>query len=114
MVKDVILIAIFDCVLFSSESLAESHENTSRQIKNQKSEINIVPNPISKLIKPWYPSTALGLEKGMASIVEVDRGRGKGYSLRRAATVSLGRVADSTRLRSTQRSRRVGTGGCPL
>jgi hypothetical protein len=50
-----------------------------------------VPNPLSKLVKPWYPSTALGLEKGIASIVEVDRGRGKarGYSLRRAATISL-------------------------
>ncbi len=47
-------------------------------------------NPLSKLIKPWYPSTALGLEKGTASIVEVDRGRGKGYSLRRAATIGLG------------------------
>jgi hypothetical protein len=51
-----------------------------------------VPNPLSKLIKPWYPSTALGLEKGIASIVEVDRGRGKGYSLRRAATISLGEL----------------------
>ncbi|MBA3355327.1 MAG: hypothetical protein H0U18_05180 [Pyrinomonadaceae bacterium] len=49
-----------------------------------------MPNPLSKLIKPWYPSTALGLEKGTASIVEVDRGRGKGYSLRRAATIGLG------------------------
>jgi hypothetical protein len=49
-----------------------------------------VPNPLSKLIKPWYPSTALGLEKEIASIVEVDRGRGKGYSLRRAATIGLG------------------------
>jgi len=49
-----------------------------------------VPNPLSKLIKPWYPSTALGLEKGIASIVEVDRGRGKGCRLRRAATISLG------------------------
>jgi hypothetical protein len=49
-----------------------------------------VPNPLSKLVRPWYPSTALGLEKGIASIVEVDRGRGKGYSLRRAATINLG------------------------
>ncbi|CAN5810846.1 hypothetical protein BH18ACI4_BH18ACI4_25390 [soil metagenome] len=49
-----------------------------------------MPNVFSKLTRPWYPSTALGLEKGIASIVEVDRGRGKGYSLRRAATISLG------------------------
>lgn len=45
---------------------------------------------LSKLVQPWYPSTALGLEKGIGSIVEVDRSRGKGYSLRRAATISLG------------------------
>ena len=49
-----------------------------------------MPNVFSRLTRPWYPSTALGLEKGTASIVEVDRGRGKGYSLRRAATISLG------------------------
>jgi hypothetical protein len=49
-----------------------------------------VANPLSRLTKPWYPSTALGLEKGAASIVEVDRARGKGYSLRRAATIILG------------------------
>ena len=49
-----------------------------------------MPNVLSKLVRPWYPSTALGLEKGIASIVEVDRGRGKGYSLPRAATISLG------------------------
>jgi hypothetical protein len=49
-----------------------------------------VANPLSKLIRPRYPATALGFEKGTASIVEVDRGRGKGYSLRRAATIGLG------------------------
>ncbi len=49
-----------------------------------------MPNVFSKLTRPWYPSTALGLEKGIASIVEVDRARGKGYSLRRAATINLG------------------------
>ena len=51
-----------------------------------------MPNVFSKLTRPWYPSTALGLEKGMASIVEVDRGRGKGFSLRRAATISVGEL----------------------
>ena len=49
-----------------------------------------MPKVLSRLVRPWYPSTALGLEKGIASIVEVDRGRGKGYSLPRAATISLG------------------------
>jgi hypothetical protein len=49
-----------------------------------------MPNVFSKLVRPWYPSTALGLEKGIASIVEIDRKRARGYSLRRAATISLG------------------------
>ena len=49
-----------------------------------------MPKVFSKLTRPWYPSTALGLEKGIAAIVEVDRGRGKGLNLRRAATINLG------------------------
>lgn len=50
-----------------------------------------MPNPLSKLINPWYPSTALGLERGMASIVDLERrrGRGHGCNLRRAATMKL-------------------------
>lgn len=47
-----------------------------------------MPNPLSKLIHPWYPATALGLEKGLASVVELER-RGNTGSLRRAATVKL-------------------------
>jgi len=47
-----------------------------------------MPNPLSKLIHPWYPATALGLEKGLASVVELER-RGNVGSLRRAATVKL-------------------------
>lgn len=47
-----------------------------------------MPNPLSKLIHPWYPSTALGLEKGMASIVDLER-RGNVGNLRRAATMKL-------------------------
>lgn len=47
-----------------------------------------MPNPLSKLINPWYPSTALGLELGSASIVDLER-RGNVGSLRRAATMKL-------------------------
>ena len=43
---------------------------------------------LSKLINPWYPATALGLEKGLASVVELER-RGNVGNLRRAATVKL-------------------------
>src|SRR5512132_3506388 len=46
-------------------------------------------NPISKLINPWYPSTAVGFEKGLATMVQLERGRGGTASLRRAATVAL-------------------------
>ena len=47
-----------------------------------------MPNPFSKLVNPWYPPTALGLEKGIATIVDLERGR-NGSSLRRAATMKL-------------------------
>lgn len=43
---------------------------------------------LAKLIHPWYPATALGLEKGLASVVELER-RGNVGNLRRAATVQL-------------------------
>ena len=48
-----------------------------------------MPNPLAKLINPWYPSTALGFEKGIATMVQLERGRGGASSLRRAATVAL-------------------------
>lgn len=48
-----------------------------------------MPNPLSKLINPWYPSTAIGFEMGLATMVQLERGRGGSSSLRRAATVVL-------------------------
>jgi hypothetical protein len=48
-----------------------------------------MPKPFSKLINPWYPSTAIGFEKGLATMVQLERGRGGATSLRRAATVAL-------------------------
>jgi hypothetical protein len=45
-------------------------------------------NPLSKLVNPRYPSTALGFEKGIATMVQLERGRGS-FNLKRAATVSL-------------------------
>jgi hypothetical protein len=47
-----------------------------------------MPNPFSKLIEPWYPATAVGIEKGFTAVVHLERGRG-GYTLRRAATVAI-------------------------
>src|SRR5215204_5194487 len=46
-------------------------------------------NLISKLVEPWYPATAIGLEKGTASIVHLERGRGKACTVKRAATFNL-------------------------
>lgn len=48
-----------------------------------------MPNPLSKLVNPWYPSTAVGFEKGIATVVQLDRGRGGTTRLTRAATVDL-------------------------
>jgi hypothetical protein len=48
-----------------------------------------MPNPLSKLTTPWYPSTAIGLERGLASLVQVERARGNVCKLRRAASVTL-------------------------
>ncbi len=48
-----------------------------------------MPNPLAKLVNPRYPATALGFEKGIATMVQLERGRGGSFSLRRAATVNL-------------------------
>ncbi len=47
-----------------------------------------MPNPLAKLVNPRYPSTALGFEKGIATMVQLERGRGS-FNLKRAATVAL-------------------------
>jgi hypothetical protein len=46
-------------------------------------------NLLSRLINPWLPSTAVGFEKGLAAMVQLDRGKGGTSHLRRAATVVL-------------------------
>ena len=48
-----------------------------------------MPNPLAKIVNPRYPSTALGFEKGIATMVQLERVRGGSFSLRRAATVAL-------------------------
>ena len=45
-------------------------------------------NPLSKLIHPWYPSNAIGFEKGLLTMVQLERGK-RTSTLKRAATVSL-------------------------
>jgi len=46
-------------------------------------------NLLSRLIDPWYPATAIGLEKGVASVVQLERVRGSVCKLRRAATFNI-------------------------
>ena len=48
-----------------------------------------MPNLVSKLINPWYPATAIGLEKGVASVVHLERAKDGTSRLRRAATFNL-------------------------
>ena len=47
-----------------------------------------MPNLISKIVEPWYPSTAIGLEKGVASVVHLEKD-GNTFSVRRAATFNI-------------------------
>jgi hypothetical protein len=46
-------------------------------------------NLLSRLIDPWYPATAIGLEKGSASVVQLERVKGSICKLRRAATFNI-------------------------
>ena len=48
-----------------------------------------MPNLLSRLIDPWYPATAIGLEKGVASVVQLERVKGATCKLRRAATFNI-------------------------
>ena len=48
-----------------------------------------MPNLLSRLIDPWYPATAIGLEKGVASVVQLERVKGSLCKLRRAATFNI-------------------------
>lgn len=49
-------------------------------------------NLLSKIVRPWYPSSAIGLEKGQASVVHLERIRGNLCTVRHAATFT---IADS-------------------
>ncbi len=43
---------------------------------------------LSKLLQPRFPSSAVGIEKGSASLVQLDRSRG-GFVIKRGSSVSL-------------------------
>src|SRR5829696_3147373 len=46
-------------------------------------------NLVSRLINPWYPATAIGLEKGIASVVQLEPVKGSTCKVRRAATFNI-------------------------
>ena len=48
-----------------------------------------MPNLVSRLVNPWYPATAIGLEKGVASVVHLERLKDNTCRLRRAATFNI-------------------------
>lgn len=48
-----------------------------------------MPNLLSRLVDPRYPATAIGLEKGVASVVHLERIKGSVCKLRRAATFNI-------------------------
>ncbi len=48
-----------------------------------------MPNLLSRIIDPWYPATAIGLEKGVASVVQLEPVKGSACKLRRAATFNI-------------------------
>jgi hypothetical protein len=51
-----------------------------------------MPTLFSRVIDPWYPPAAIGLEKGLASVVQLERVKGGVCRLKRAATAN---IADS-------------------
>ena len=48
-----------------------------------------MPKLVSRLVNPRFPATAIGLEKGVASVVHLERARGGACKLRRAATFNI-------------------------
>lgn len=46
-------------------------------------------NLISRIVEPWYPSAAIGIEEGLASVVQLERVRGSACRLKRAATANI-------------------------
>jgi len=48
-----------------------------------------MPTLVSRIVEPRFPATAIGLEKGIAAVVHLERAGGKTCTIRRAATFSL-------------------------
>ena len=49
-------------------------------------------NLISRIVEPWYPANAIGLEENLASVVQLERVKGNLCRLKRAATANIDRA----------------------
>ena len=49
-------------------------------------------NLITRIVEPWYPANALGLEENLASVVQLERVKGGLCRLKRAATAQIDRA----------------------
>jgi len=49
-------------------------------------------NLISRIIEPWYPANAIGLEENLASVIQLERVKGSVCRLKRAATANIDRA----------------------
>lgn len=61
-----------------------THHSLLIKLENRRPQM-----PFSKLVRPRFPSAALGLESSNATAVYLERGRRGGYSIKRAATAML-------------------------
>ncbi|HJT66168.1 MAG TPA: hypothetical protein VJ749_06930 [Pyrinomonadaceae bacterium] len=46
-------------------------------------------NLLSRIVEPWYPASAIGLEENLASVVQLERVKGNVCRLKRAATANI-------------------------
>jgi len=73
----------------AEEPLLEPRNQVQRpKTKDQRPEL-LMSNLISKIVTPWYPATAIGLDKGNISVVQLERARGNACTIRRAATFTI-------------------------
>ena len=49
-------------------------------------------NLISRIVEPWYPANAIGLEENLASVIQLERVKGSVCRLKRAATANIDRA----------------------
>lgn len=49
-------------------------------------------NLISRIVEPWYPANAIGLEDNLASVVQLERVKGNLCRLKRAASANIDRA----------------------